>query len=181
MGNLLRQAHLLRQTTKDYDRALASYTRAVELDPDSTVALAGRGDTLRLLGRHEGSLADLNRAVELFPAFSAAHICRARAYYALGRYPEALAAYDRFEEIDFTGTGSGFLPVIDKTNRGDICRNLGRYDEALTDFDRALAFSPDNAVALHGRGLTHQALAHDEETRADLTRAAELDPRLPPG
>lgn len=180
LGNLLRHAQMLRQTTKAYDRALATYTRAVELDPDSTVALAGRGDTFRLLGRHEEALVDLESAVELFPAFSAAHICRARTLYALGRYAEALAAYDRFEEIGFTGTGSGFAPVIDKTNRGDICRNLGRYDEALTDFDRALAFSPDDAVALRGRGLTHQALGHDEEARADLTRAAELDSRLPP-
>jgi hypothetical protein len=169
-----------RQTTRAYDKALAAYTRAIELDPDYTAALAGRGDTLRLLGRHAEAIADLTRAIELYPGFSAAHIIRARAYYALGRYTEALAAYDRAEEIGFTGTGSGFSPVIDMGRRGDIYRRLGRYDEALDAFNYALRFTPDDAVALAGRGATYQALGRDEEARADLARAAELAPGYAP-
>lgn len=176
LWNLLHRAEMLHQTTKAYDKALVPYTRAVELDPESTIARAGRGDTLRLLGRHDEALADLDRAIKLFPLFAAAHICRARAYHALGRYLEALAAYDRFEEIGFTGAGSGYS-IIDKGNRGDICRHLERYAEALDCFDVVLRTLPHDAVAFHGRGLTRQAMGRDEEAHADLARAAELDPR----
>lgn len=45
-----RHGHMFRQTMRAYDRALDAYTRAIELDPDCTVVLGGRGDTFRLLG-----------------------------------------------------------------------------------------------------------------------------------
>jgi Flp pilus assembly protein TadD len=173
-------AHMLREVTRrNYDDALAAYTLAVELAPDYAVALGGRGDAFRLLGRNAEALADLTRAIELHPNFSAAYICRARTHYALGRYAEALADYDRFDGIGFTGTGSGYAPVIDKERRGDICRRLGRYDEALTCFSRALDYVPDDAVALSRRGDTFRLLGRNAEALADLTRAIELDPDLP--
>jgi tetratricopeptide (TPR) repeat protein len=173
-------AHMLREVTRrNYDDALAAYTLAVDLAPDYAVALGGRGDAFRLLGRNAEALADLTRAIELHPNFSAAYICRARTHYALGRYAEALADYDRFDEIGFTGTGSGYAPVIDEERRGDICRRLGRYDEALACFSRALDYVPDDAVALGGRGDAFRLLGRNAEALADLTRAIELDPDLP--
>ena len=176
----MRHARMLREVTRrNYDDALAAYTLALELAPDYALALGGRGDAFRLLGRNAEALADLTRAIELHPNFSAAYICRARTHYALGRYAEALADYDRFDEIGFTGTGSGYAPVIDSEHRGDICRLLGRYDEALACFGQALDYRPDDAVALSGRGDTLRLLARHAEALTDLTRAIELDPGLP--
>lgn len=173
-------AHMLREVTRrNYNDAVAAYTLAVELAPDYALALGGRGDAFRLLGRNAEALADLTRAIELHPNFSAAYICRARTHYALGRYAEALADYDRFDEIGFTGTGSGYAPVIDSEHRGDICRLLGRYDEALACFGQALDYRPDDAVALSGRGDTLRLLGRHAEALTDLTRAIELDPGLP--
>lgn len=164
--------------SRSYGRALAAYSRAIELDPEYTPAIAGRGDASRLAGYHTEAVDDLSRALDLHPRLTAAYISRARTYYALGRYREAVADYDRFEEIGFTGTGSGFSPVIDRSRRGDIYRRLGRLDEALADFDHALQFSPDDAIALAGRGDILRLLGRHEEAVADLTRAIELEPDL---
>jgi regulator of sirC expression with transglutaminase-like and TPR domain len=173
-----RHGDMCRQVSRSYDKALAAYDRAIELDPEYTPAIAGRGDVNRLAGHHIEAIDDLSRALDLHPGLSAAYISRARAYYALGRYSEALHSYDRFEEIGFTGTGSGFSPVIDRSRRGDIYRRLGRLDEALADFDYALRVSPDDAIALAGRGDTLRLLGRHEEAVVDLTRAIELEPDL---
>lgn len=164
--------------SRSYGKALAAYSRALELDPEYTPAIAGRGDASRLAGYHTEAVDDLSRALDLHPGLTAAYISRARTYYALGQYSEALADYDRFEEIGFTGTGSGFSPVIDRPRRGDIYRRLGRLDEALADFDHALRVSPDDAIALAGRGDTLRLLGRHQEAVADLTRAIELEPDL---
>lgn len=50
-----------------HEEALASYDRAVELDPRYALVWFYRGNALAALGRHEAALASYDRAVELNP------------------------------------------------------------------------------------------------------------------
>jgi len=48
-----------------FDDALADLGRAIELDRQSALAPAGRGETYRRMGRFNEALADFNPAIEL--------------------------------------------------------------------------------------------------------------------
>ena len=79
----------------EHDRALAEYTRALELDPRFANAYRGRAELNRKMGRLAESLADAEQALSLDPKNPFAHDTRAHALAALGRRNEAIAEYKK--------------------------------------------------------------------------------------
>jgi tetratricopeptide (TPR) repeat protein len=73
-----------------YDRALADFNRAIELNPEDATALGGRGETYRAMGRYEEALADFDRGLELDPEDAWALAGRGDTYRAMGRSDEIL-------------------------------------------------------------------------------------------
>jgi Flp pilus assembly protein TadD len=61
-------------------------------------------------------------------------------------------------------------------NRGNLLQRLGRIDEALADYDRALASIPDDADAIIGRGIIQRKLNRIHEAEKTLRRAILLKP-----
>ncbi|WP_369204084.1 tetratricopeptide repeat protein [Streptomyces sp. PU-14G] len=152
-----------------YRKALADYTRAIELNVEGDRAFYGRGLTYRLMGRYEDALPDLSAAVDTDPTDPLNHAERGLTFEFLRRYDEALADYDRAIELD-----PAFSWAL--ANRGDAYRTLGRYDEALADLDRAIELDPDYTWALVRRGRTHQAAKRYDEAFADFGRAIDNAP-----
>ena len=62
------------------------------------------------------------------------------------------------------------------SNRGLSLHKLGRLDEALASYDRALATQPDYADALVNRGVTLHDLKRFDEALASYDRAIALRP-----
>jgi tetratricopeptide (TPR) repeat protein len=58
---------------------------------------------------------------------------------------------------------------------GMVLLHLGRYDEAATAYDRALAAAPLQPTSLYGRGLARRALGRPTAAEADIARAEALD------
>ena len=61
-------------------------------------------------------------------------------------------------------------------NRGNLLQELDRINQALADYDRALALDPDYADAVNGRGSILQKLDRTHEAEVTLRRAIELRP-----
>ena len=61
--------------------------------------------------------------------------------------------------------------------RGVALGSLGRYDEAVRDFDRSLELDPGNAETLAAKGLAHTSLEQHEQAIEDYSRVLDLDPR----
>src|SRR5688572_1213408 len=59
-------------------------------------------------------------------------------------------------------------------NRGAALRQLGRYEEALADYDRALAIAPGSPEAHNNRGVALAAMARWREALACYDRALQL-------
>lgn len=52
----------------------------------------------------------------------------------------------------------------------------GNYQEAIKDFDQAIALNPKNADAYYNRGLTYNSLKQYTQALKDYTRAIQLNP-----
>jgi|JI10StandDraft_1071094.scaffolds.fasta_scaffold389377_2 tetratricopeptide (TPR) repeat protein len=55
-------------------------------------------------------------------------------------------------------------------NRGNVYLNLGQYDEAHEDYDRAIGLSPNNPKFYHSKGLAYEGKATyimEKEKRED--------------
>jgi tetratricopeptide (TPR) repeat protein len=60
--------------------------------------------------------------------------------------------------------------------RGAVLGRAGRNEEALADFDKALAIDPNFAQAYANRGLIHRQLKRYDRALADYNKAIEIDP-----
>ncbi len=73
-----------------HDEAMASYSRALQIDPDDCAALNQRGYLRVLAGDAGGALQDYDRALSLDPRLAAVRFNRATALLALKRVGEAM-------------------------------------------------------------------------------------------
>lgn len=55
--------------------------------------------------------------------------------------------------------------------RGNALFELGRYQEALADYDLFIGKSGAHVWAYHQRGMTHEAMGHESEALADYNEA----------
>jgi CHAT domain-containing protein/Flp pilus assembly protein TadD len=129
-----------------YEEAIASYDRAIKINPDYHEAWANRGITLYSLGRDEDAIASYDQAVEIKPDKHDAWYNRGIALVNLERYAEAIASYDRAVEIKSDEHQAW-------SNRGIVLRKLGRYAEAIASYDRAIEINPDDHEYWHNRGI----------------------------
>jgi len=62
---------------------------------------------------------------------------------------------------------------------GNTLNSLGRYDEVIAAFDRALAMAPDTYWNWYRRGLAKEKLGRYGEAMSDYQRALQLKPNYP--
>lgn len=64
------------------------------------------------------------------------------------------------------------------TQKGIMNHSLGKYDIALTDFNRALEMDPEYVLAYNGRGMTYLEMERYDEAVADFDAAILRDPNF---
>jgi tetratricopeptide (TPR) repeat protein len=126
---------------RDYDRAIADYTRAIELKPDLAEAYNDRGFAHYLKdGNYEQAIADYTRAIQLRTNYPKAYNNRGVAYMA-GGYGSAKSVpdFDRAIELkpDFR------YAYINRANARGISHPL----LALEDFHR-VGMHPERTVVI---------------------------------
>jgi tetratricopeptide (TPR) repeat protein len=76
------------------DRAIADFTKAMEMDPGYSPPYSNRGMALLTTGHNAEAAADLAKAVQLDPSAMASYVNLGQARAALGEYDEAVAALE---------------------------------------------------------------------------------------
>ena len=84
----------------EYERALAKYDEALEIDRNHIHALRGRARTLMQLGRAPQALNAFNTVISLEPDFGASYANRGILHDRMGRYEKAIADYERALTLD---------------------------------------------------------------------------------
>jgi len=122
------------------DSAREAASRALDIVPDSSEALAVLGKVEMLEGNREQAGALLNKAVENGPNDSVAMNYLADYLMFEGRPQEALSAFQKSVRMDPLSES----PLIELSN---LYLALGRYDEAAATIARVREFNPDSASA----------------------------------
>ena len=165
------RAELLRGQ-KRYEEALRWYRLAVETEPGYASAYAGMGDSLYRLGRYREAISGMERAVSLRPgspmeptlyylmgqaAREAGWLDEAAGHYqnALLIAPHFTEALNRLADVRFeqkryeqalllykTLVGIGSESAITYNNIGVALLNVGKAEEAVWSFERALSLDP---------------------------------------
>ncbi|MET7802764.1 tetratricopeptide repeat protein, partial [Streptomyces decoyicus] len=149
-------AHVLRgrshHSAGQFDRALADYDRALELDtdpdPDHAWIMANRSRAHHGLGQFGRALADLDRAVELDPDNAWTVTSRGDTHRLMGQYDKALADYNHALRLDPHGQADYGKAITPQTEqRPNHEQNLVRLVERLTQQPTATAL---DAVSVKG-------------------------------
>ena len=86
----------------EFDRAIADYNKAIELDPRDAITFNNRGLSYFEKGEYERAIADNTTAIELDPKYAPAYNGRGLAYERQGDKEKAGADYRKVLEIDPT-------------------------------------------------------------------------------
>jgi tetratricopeptide (TPR) repeat protein len=131
-------AHLLRAfeyaIKGDYDRAIDHFSEVIKLDPRASTYY-NRGRAYYLSYDYDRAIADFGEAIRLRPRYAAAYNNRAWTYLKAGKAAEGLP--DAEWTLQLRPNDANALDT-----RGHILEALGRHEEAIADFRRAIAINP---------------------------------------
>jgi tetratricopeptide (TPR) repeat protein len=154
---------------RDYDSAIADYTKAIEFNARDAAAYNNRGLAYRATGESDKAIADYTKAIEINPTDAIAYNHRGTAYRAKGEYDRAIADHTSAIDID-PELASAYY------NRGLAYRAKGDNNKAIADFSHAIGINPMHANAYHNRGLAYRAKADNDRAIADFTEAIAINP-----
>ncbi|MCA8922395.1 MAG: tetratricopeptide repeat protein, partial [Planctomycetes bacterium] len=179
--------------------ATLDFSRVLELEPGNTEARALRGISKVALADPGSALVDLEVALAEDPGHTTAHLFRGVTLADFGRYAEALEDYDAAlalglppEQVEVARTQRDQAELarakaepptpgsraLGYATEGGALFAGGRYEEALAQFDRALAEDPDDPMHSLRRGACKVALQRFGEAVVDFDRALALEPAL---
>ena len=143
------EAHIF-SSRGEYDRAIESATKAIQLAPRYGTAYNNLGYAYLLKGELPKAVEALTTAIGILGANPVTLISRGEAYRQSGQDDAALA--DLNEAIRL-------LPshYVAYRSRGLVYKAKGQNDQAAADFDEALRLKPDDAAALQSRREIYQA------------------------
>ncbi len=160
--------------SKDYDRALSDYDRAIELEPSFAQAYYNRGRIYSLLKRYDEALADLQMSAKLDPATFGyrANGNIGLVYFKQGQYDKALAAFDSSVASKDAAADAFYL-------RGETYTALGKYEAAIADYQSAISRFARYDLAYQSLGYVYYKTAQYDKAAEALNQAIGISPDSP--
>jgi tetratricopeptide (TPR) repeat protein len=153
---------------KDYDRAIADYTKAIAINPVAAT-YSNRGYAYTHKRDYDRAFADYAKAIAIDPDYAETYFNRGNAYDDTKDFDRAVVEYSRAIEID--PKQADFY-----SDRGLAYAANGDYDRAIADYDTALKIDPNNSQAYDSRGGAYVGTGDYRRAIADFTKAIALYP-----
>jgi len=147
-------------------------------------------------GQYEEAIRDITKALEINPKFALAYFSRGRSYYNMKEYDKSWEDIKRAQELgwkvppeflDDLRKASGKQEQIESkdaqfyNNRGAIYVAKGQYDQAISDFNKALEIDPNYLFAYNNRGTAYMNKDQYDQAISDFNKVLEIEPRYAGG
>jgi len=133
------------------------YERAIELDPNFALAIAGLSEVESGMyhsneptaARREKARLNANESLRLQPDLPEGHLALGFSYYYGDRdYERALTEFE-IAKRGLPNQAQAYLAI------GAIQRRQGKWAESTANFEKSASLDPKNADVIHNLGLTH--------------------------
>ena len=168
-SNLRRQAQAKTQQG-DYATAIALLSQLIVRRPQDAINYNNRGLVYFQDGQFEQAGVDYDTAIQLNPQLASAYNNRANYYAARRHLIAAIADYDRAIDLNPSYVRAWI-------NRGITLRDLGRYDQAVENFDIAEVLGQLAGHIYAERGRTYHLWGDWNCAIADYHRALNKLPQ----
>ena len=164
----------------DYANALTNAENAILLNPNNAEAHAVRGWAIGMQGNYLDAQTAFNRAKELNPNLALAY-----AYQTEVLVQQINAGEDRLDTLTQATENSRQAISLGNTlmeshrARGFLLEITGNYEEAVTEFQIAIAINPNIADLYLALGRAYRANGMDTEAITAFERASTLNPYDP--
>jgi len=164
----------LLETLERYELATEVYKSVPRDHPSFTAAEMGRAESLRRAEKTDAAIEVLEQLRVSHPELPLVHVSAGDLYRQNERYEDAIAAYDQAISLyDSRGTEQWFVHYA----RAISYERLGIWEQAETDFRKALELNPDHPQVLNylGYSLVEKQIKLDEALSM-IERAVERQP-----
>jgi tetratricopeptide (TPR) repeat protein len=156
----------------DLDKAIRTFSEAIEINPDLGEAYFRRGICFHYIGEDNMALTDFVESANINYDDPRANLWEGFTQAKLGNYHEAVRAYG-----NAISASDRYTPAY--LNRGLAYMALGEYDKAIADFTAAIRLEPTNADYYYRRGMAYMALGDFQKAAESLTNAVQRNEKHP--
>lgn len=142
-------------SVKKYDEAIASYSKAIAIDPKNPVYYSNRAAAYSSKNDHLAAVGDAEKAISVDPQFI-------KSYHRLGY---------------FSYLSPNYLPDHESFRHAQYC--LGDYRAATDAFERGLKQDPTNAALKGGLQNAQARIAADASDASSRSTTDTVDSSLP--
>jgi tetratricopeptide (TPR) repeat protein len=153
---------------KEVERAIADFSRAIEINPNIAYVYNNRGAAYILQDNYNKALADFQKSLQLNPNDIKAQFNLSKCHLLLNNYHEGLKAYNIVLEKDSLNDAAW-------NDRGKLKNELGMYHDALYDLNKALEINPDLEFAYNNKGISYARLGNFKKAIQNFDKAIEMD------
>lgn len=152
-----------------YDQAIASFDKALNIQPELIKAIVNKGIAYNILGDYDLAIETLDSALELDPNESSALGEKGLVYTNMGNHEQAISFYDKALLID----------PEDKfalNNKALSLIELGKDEEALITVNKGLEIAPNDTTLLYHKAVALINLDNISEAMSTIDKVLEIDP-----
>lgn len=155
---------------QQWDKAISAFTKVNEVEPNyHAAAYYNLGIAYWTTGQKDKSMENYSMAIKVDSTYADAYYGRGVCYYYLNDQDKALQDYSK--ALKYLQRPELYF------NRALIYSNKKMWNEAITDFSKAISATPDNSSLYYNRGLAYGGMNQWELAADDFTKTLELDPQ----
>ncbi|MBW4593151.1 MAG: tetratricopeptide repeat protein, partial [Brasilonema angustatum HA4187-MV1] len=151
------------------DQAIASYRKALQIDPNDRDAHNNLGNALYEQGKLDQAIASYRKALQIDPNDPNAHYNLGNALYEQGKLDQAIASYRKALQINPNDAYA-------HNNLGLALYEQGKLDQAIASYRKALQIDPNDAYAHYNLGNALYEQGKLDQAIASYRKDLQIDP-----